>query len=372
MDSVKWYYLDAGQQQGPTNTKNLRGLLSSGELPPGTMVWASNLADWQPANTIGIFKQSKTPRLPHWLVTFLLVFISVLVLGFGGKYLTNKKNQTALPTDMIMDKRIANPYKNEASLLLPRDNTQNSQRKREQALRNRHQTRKPIPKPLSIIPSTPSPNPPTMEKEESSKSVIVDLQTENKILAKQVMELKATQGDPLAKTKLLRLTQQLNQLKEDYLESEKENQSLQNKLQLDQQQAEFEFNTQRKKDLEEMKTDLAIKNHHVDMLEEQLAILRDSLNKLQRISPTTHTSPPQCVGRIASLQINKGILVFNLTTTTKVSNGETLYIKSKTSGEDLGKATVSQTYGSKCVAKFEGENISRLNLGDHLLRQVSQ
>tara|TARA_B100001123_G_scaffold436446_1_gene566744 strand:- start:1472 stop:2293 length:822 start_codon:yes stop_codon:yes gene_type:complete len=273
---------------------------------------------------------------------------------------------------MIMGKRITDPHQNEAALLLPRDNTQNSQRKRGQLLRNGHPTHKPIPKPLVIIPSTPSPNPPTTEKEESSRSVIVDLQTENKILAKQLMVLKATQGDPLARTKLLQVTQQFNQLKNNYLESERERQSLRAKLQLEQQQLESELYTQRQKELEKAQAELARKTHQVDVLEEQLTLLRDSLDRHQRTRLTAHASLPLRVGRIANLQINKAILVFNLTTTTKVSNGETLHIKSKTSGEDLGKATVYHTFGSKCMAKFEGENISRLNLGDHLLRQVSQ
>ncbi len=370
MDSVKWYYLDAGQQQGPANTKNLRSLLSSGELPPGTMVWASNMADWQPANTIGILKQSKTSRPTHWLVTPLIILLSVLALVSGGKHLTNKKNQTAQPADVIMGKRIANSYKDELSFLPPRNNKQNAQSKNEQLPSNGYPIHKP--KAPAITPASTFHSPPTLGEKEPSNRSIVDLKAENKILAKQVMELKATQSDPLARTKLLRLSRQFNQLKADYLESERENQSLQKKLQLKKQQTEPPLNNQKKIELEEMKSELAKKTHHVDMLEDQLAVLRDTLSKLQKISLNTHESTPQLVGRIANLQINKGTLVFNLTPARQISNGETLLIKNKTNGKNLGKATVLQIFGSKCVAKFGGENISHLSLGDYLFRPVGQ
>ena len=33
MDSAKWYYLWAGQQQGPMSANALQGLLKSGALP---------------------------------------------------------------------------------------------------------------------------------------------------------------------------------------------------------------------------------------------------------------------------------------------------------------------------------------------------
>ena len=369
MDSVKWYYLDAGQQQGPASTKSLQGILNSGELPPGTMVWASNMADWQPANTIGILKQSKTSRPTHWLVTPLIILLSVLALIAGGKHLTNKKNQTAQPADVIMGKRIANSYKDELSFLPPRNNTQNAQSKNEQPPTNGHPTKPkaPTPHPASTFHSAP-----TMGEKEHSNRSIVDLKAENKILAKQVMELKATQSDPLARTKLLRLSRQFNQLKADYLESKRVNQSLQNKLQLEKQQTEPTLNNQKKIELEKMKSELAKKTHHVDMLEDQLVVLRDTLSKLQKIGLNTNESAPQLVGRIANLQINKRTLVFNLTPARQISNGETLLIKNKTNGKNLGKATVLQIFGSKCVAKFGGENISHLSLGDYLFRPVGQ
>ena len=370
MDSVKWYYLDAGQQQGPASTKSLRGLLSSGELPPGTMVWASNMADWQPANTIGILKQSKTSRPTHWLVTPLIILLSVLVLVSGGKHLTNKKDQTAQPANEIMGKRIANPYEDELSFLLPRNNVQKAQRKNEQLPKNKYPIHKP--KAPATTPASTFHRLSTTEKKEHYNGIIENLKTENEMLAKQVMELKTTQSDPLARTKLLQLSRQLNQLKENYLESVRENQSLQNKLQLQKQQTEPALNNQKKIELEEMKSELAKKTHHVDMLEDQLAVLRDTLSKLQKISLNTHKSTPQLVGRIANLQINKRTLVFNLTPAKQISNGETLHIKNKTNGKNLGKATVLQVFRSKCVAKFGGENISHLSLGDYLFRPVGQ
>ena len=244
MDSVKWYCIDAGQQRGPASAKSLQGLLSSGELPSGTMVWASNMADWQPANTIRTLKQVETSPSSHWLVTLLIILLCVLVLVSGGKHLTNKKNQTTLQADVIMGKRIANPHKDELSLLLPRNNGQNAQGKKEQLPKIKYPIHKPK---ATAITSTPTFHRlSTTEEKEQYNETIVDLKTQNKMPAKQVMELEATQSDPLARTKLLRLSRQLNQLKEDYLESERENQSLQNKLQFEKQQTELALNNQKK------------------------------------------------------------------------------------------------------------------------------
>ena len=370
MYSTKWYYLDAGQQQGPASTKSLQGLLASGELPAGTMVWASNMADWQPANTIGILKQCKTSRSTHWLVTPLIILLSVLVLASGAKYLTNKKNQAAQPVDVIMGKRIASPYNDELSFLPPRNNPKNAHRKNEQLQTNEYPIHKP--KAPATTPTSNFHSPLTAENKERHNRTIVELKTGTKRLAKQVMELQATKTDPLVRAKLLRLSRQFNQMKEDYPEFERKNQSLQNKLQLEKQPPEPASNNQKKTELEEIKSKPAKKSHHVDMLGDQIVVLRDTLSKLQKISLNTHESTPQLVGRIANLQINKGILVFNLTTTKQIFYRETLHIKNKTNGKNVGKATVLQILGSKCIAKFEGRNISGLSLGDYLFRPVGQ
>ena len=369
MYSTKWYYLDAGQQQGPASTKNLRGLLASGELPAGTMVWASNMADWQPANTLGILKQGKTSRPTHWLVTPLIILLSVLVLASGGKYLTNKKNQAAKAVDVILGKRMANPYKDELSFLPSINNPKNARRKNEQLQTNEYPIHKP--KAPATTPASNFHSPPTAENKERHNRTIVELKTGTN-LVKQVMELKATKSDPLVRTKLLRLSRQFNQMEEDYPEFERKNQSPQNNLQLEKQPPEPASNNQKKTELEEVKSKLAKKSHHVDMLGDQLVVLRDTLSKPQKISLNTHESTPQLVGRIANLQINKGILVFNLTSTKQIFYRDTLHIKNKTNGKNVGKATVLQIFGSKCIAKFEGENISGLSLGDYLFRPVGQ
>ena len=371
MDPVKWYYLDAGQQQGPTNTKNLQELLYSGELPAGTMVWTSTLSDWQPANTMGIFKQNKAPRLPHWLITFLLVFISMLGLGFGWKYLIKIKGQNTHLADITISKRVADTYKSESSLLLP-DNDSHNLPKKAQISAKILRTDKAIAQNLSIIPNALIPNKIKKTEEEPPENIIGNLQAENQLLIKQVMELKATQEDPLAKTKILRLTQRLNQLKENYIDSKKENQLLRDKLKLEEQRPELALNVQLKKKLTETQSDLTRKTHLIGTLEKQLEISNASLNKAQSIKLAKHESRTMRIGHIAGVHGNSGTLVINLARTTIIPIGKTLYISSKATHESLGKATVSKILGSKCVAKFKGEKILSITLGDHVSWEAGQ
>ena len=371
MDSVKWYYLDAGQQQGPTNTKNLKALLSTGELSPGTMVWAATLTDWQPANTIGILNRNRTSHTPHWVKAFILVFGSALGFGFGGKYLIDKISQTDPTPPMIMGKTITDSYENEASLLLPDEQARASQEKKE-PLRINHRTRESKPGRLAINPAAPLPNPDAAERKDTQENMFVNLQAENKALAKQIRELKATQGDPLAKTKLIRTTQQLNELKKNYLESEREKQALQTRLQQELKRPELEPTKQSEEELRKIQVELAQKDQRARILEEQLKILRASFTKLQSIKLMKQTPPSAPVAHIANVDVKRRILVLNLASINELSVGETLRVISKTSGENLGNAKVSRVLGSKCVAKFEGKNISRLTLGDHVLRQLGQ
>ncbi|MBS1709850.1 MAG: SPFH domain-containing protein [Armatimonadetes bacterium] len=41
-----------GSQQGPFGTDALRGMVSSGQLTPDTLVWTQGMADWQPARAV--------------------------------------------------------------------------------------------------------------------------------------------------------------------------------------------------------------------------------------------------------------------------------------------------------------------------------
>jgi len=47
-----WYYAVGDEGAGPIPLEELKNLLRAGSLPPGTLVWSPELADWQPASTV--------------------------------------------------------------------------------------------------------------------------------------------------------------------------------------------------------------------------------------------------------------------------------------------------------------------------------
>lgn len=48
-----WYYSADGQdKKGPLPENELKQLLASGQVPPGTLVWSDGMANWAPARSI--------------------------------------------------------------------------------------------------------------------------------------------------------------------------------------------------------------------------------------------------------------------------------------------------------------------------------
>jgi hypothetical protein len=49
---AQWYYTQKGQQAGPVDEAQLRGLLAGGQVGPQDLVWKDGLANWQPASSV--------------------------------------------------------------------------------------------------------------------------------------------------------------------------------------------------------------------------------------------------------------------------------------------------------------------------------
>ncbi len=47
--SVKWYYMDGDQRQGPVGTVKLKNLIKSGAVTRATLVWRDGASDWTEA-----------------------------------------------------------------------------------------------------------------------------------------------------------------------------------------------------------------------------------------------------------------------------------------------------------------------------------
>ena len=59
-----WYYAQGGQQRGPVSREALRGMLSSGQLAWGELVWTDGMESWKPAETVEELKVSRAVATP--------------------------------------------------------------------------------------------------------------------------------------------------------------------------------------------------------------------------------------------------------------------------------------------------------------------
>src|SRR4051812_10106663 len=52
MAEANWFYVRAGQQQGPTDLQSLSDLIRRGEIQPTDLVWRDGMPDWTPATQV--------------------------------------------------------------------------------------------------------------------------------------------------------------------------------------------------------------------------------------------------------------------------------------------------------------------------------
>ncbi len=60
-----WYYARGNQQFGPVALEQLVGLLASGQVQQGDLVWADGMAEWAPASTVPELSPKPAPVAPN-------------------------------------------------------------------------------------------------------------------------------------------------------------------------------------------------------------------------------------------------------------------------------------------------------------------
>jgi uncharacterized RDD family membrane protein YckC len=66
--STDWYFVRDGAREGPRPRADVKELLASGELPPGTLVWTAGMENWRPASDTpelaGVIPGAAPPAFP--------------------------------------------------------------------------------------------------------------------------------------------------------------------------------------------------------------------------------------------------------------------------------------------------------------------
>lgn len=325
MDSAKWYYLCAGQQQGPMSGNALQGLLKSGTLPPSTLVWTATQPDWRPANSTTTFFRHKSKGDTCWrkVAGILLLFVC---LGIGGQYLLHSCDQMLEPAPQIFGKTVsnANPLMPEVDLSIQETaGTQIKHHKtigKHQALVNSHIRIK--------------------TDYELLQSNIENERTRNELDAYTVIELQKVNEKLSLQNSDLR--QQLHQ-KKSYT---------------DKTQGRVFAN-----DITKINTDSNITKRHIN----------PSYNTLQEYHPDT-TLPKRSntsnslLGYISNVDHKFGRVVINAGSKSGISVGEKFRIRSRMRGDNLGQLSIQEALPSMSIAVFEGKDINSLKIGDHILR----
>ena len=325
MDSAKWYYLRAGLQRGPINTKALEGLLESSALPPDTLVWTATQPDWQPANSTTTFFRHKSKRGTFWgkVATALLL---IACLAIGGQHLPHSRDQTLGPAQQIFGKTVcnANPPMPEIDLSIQETTeTQTNHYKiigQYQSLLNSHIR---IKSDYELLQSN-------IENEQTRNELdaytLIELQEENKRLSIQNSKLK----------------QQLHQKK-----------SHTDKIQV----------RILEKDITKTNTESNIASRHINPFNNTLHEYHPNptLPKRSDISNSL-------LGYISNVDHKFKRVVITAGSKSGISVGEKFRIRSRMRGDNLGQLSIQQALPSMSIAVFEGADIDSLKLGDHILR----
>jgi len=59
---TEWYYVRDGERVGPRMREEVQALLSTGTLPPDTLVWSPGMASWTPAHSTPELRASQIPN----------------------------------------------------------------------------------------------------------------------------------------------------------------------------------------------------------------------------------------------------------------------------------------------------------------------
>ena len=340
------------------NIKALQGLLSSGALPATTLIWTATQPDWQPANKTNLLGNHRTKY--KWIKIAAVFF---LLLGAGLGYIHIGKNE---PTLAILGKIVDYPETQNPVIAKTINTPANIQPGMQRFLDQYNQLQKDY---AHLKATFASLQYSTKEKEDDkslSAATLLKLQAANRTLSEQVEALKIYQTDPLTRTKHAEASRQLAELGEKFLLSEQKNQKLKKELQQNQTKSSPTQQTQLNEKLSKASSELRDKNTRISKLEEQLQALRTTLSKTQNIRPTVPDKPLSHIARVSSVNIKKGIIVFNHGSNTEFSKGDTLRIISKDNEAFLGYAQLRQIFDLKTTANFEGKDISTIKPGDYI------
>jgi hypothetical protein len=72
-----WYYMSGGQQCGPVEKEALRKLITSGALPPDSLVWRDSIDGWRAAHAVPELTASSPPPPPNVVSRFMANAFSV-------------------------------------------------------------------------------------------------------------------------------------------------------------------------------------------------------------------------------------------------------------------------------------------------------
>jgi hypothetical protein len=61
---AQWYYTQNGQQAGPLDEAQLKGLMASGQISPSDMVWRDGMTAWQPATAVPELSAAAAAQVP--------------------------------------------------------------------------------------------------------------------------------------------------------------------------------------------------------------------------------------------------------------------------------------------------------------------
>jgi hypothetical protein len=325
MDSAKWYYLWAGQQQGPMNAKALQGLLKSGTLPPSTLVWTATQPDWRPANSTTTFFRHKSKGATCWrkVAGILLLFVC---LGIGGQYFLHSYDQTLEPTPQIFGKTVSNASPLMAEVDLSIQETAETQI-------NHYKT---------------------IGQYQTLVNSHIRIKTDYELLQSNI-ENERTRNELDAYTLI-------------ELQKENEKLSLQNtdlRQQLHQKKSHPDETQVRILEKDITKTNIESKTTKRHIHSSNNTPLKYRPNPaLPKCSDTSNS----LLGYISNVDHKFGRVVITAGSKSGISVGEKFRIRSRMGGENLGQLSIQQTLPLMSIAVFEGEDINSLKLGDHILR----
>lgn len=63
--NTQWYYVSAGQQQGPVDEEQMRRMFQGGQIVANTMVWCEGMANWQPLSSSSLYASFAPHGVPQ-------------------------------------------------------------------------------------------------------------------------------------------------------------------------------------------------------------------------------------------------------------------------------------------------------------------